>query len=196
MDPSNAIVLSPLVLVGRLILGGFLLPSALGKFRDLAGFIQGTIEYQILPERTVRPFAALLPWAELALALMLLLGVALPLAGAATALLLICFIVAVAINLRRGRQIACNCHGVAGTKLISWGTVARNLLLVLLTLPLLSADMGGWSTRWRADLTLLSTPAGLIPIVLLLAFGFIIIPLIEWTVDLQMRAAQLRKRLR
>lgn len=194
MDEANIGVIDTLALVARLILGGFLLPSALGKLRDRSGFVQGTIDYQILPEPIARRFALVLPWVELVLALALLAGVALPLTGAATALLLLSFIVAVTINLQRGRAIACHCHGITGTKTISWGTIARNVLLLLLTLPLIDGalDLSRLAPRWRTDLMLLITPAPL----LLLAFGCVTIPLVEWAVDIQLRMAQLRGRMR
>lgn len=197
LEPPS--VAATLVLVARLVLSGFFLPSAIGKLRDLPGFIQGTIDYRVLPEQAARRFALVLPWAELALALALLGGVALPLAGAASLLLLLCFIAAVTINLRRGRQIACNCHGVAGTRTISWGTVARNLLLVLLTLPLIglapaSLELTSWIAQWQADLRLLSTLSAALVVGLLLAFCAVTIQLIEWAVDLQMRIARLRSR--
>src|SRR5690242_19945467 len=112
MDVSDPSVEVTLILVARLCLGLFFLPSALGKLTNRRGFVQGTLDYQLLPERAARIFAAVLPWVELVLALALILGVALPLAGLATALLLLCFIAAVLANLRRGREIECNCYGI------------------------------------------------------------------------------------
>ena len=197
---SNVATITALVLAARLVLAGFFLPSALGKFRDRAGFVRGTLDYAVLPEALARTFAAVLPPLELALALALLAGIALPVTALMLALLLLCFIVAVAINLRRGRAISCNCHGIAATRTISWGTIARNSMLLLLTLPLilgapLALSVNGWIAQWRADRTLLTTFATALPILLLLAWSYMVIQLVEWATDLQMRLRQLRTRL-
>ena len=186
-----------LVLVLRFFLGGFLLSSALGKLRDRRVFAQGVRAYQILPEWAVGLAGYGLPWGELMLALALLLGVALPLAGAAVALLLLVFIGAVVVNLRRGRAIACNCHGIAGTKTIGWGTVARNALLasaalmVALLAPWISTP-NGLLSHWPA----LLAPGAFAVLGLLLAWCFVVVALVEWSVDSVVRITSLRESMR
>ncbi|NOK58401.1 MAG: DoxX family membrane protein [Chloroflexi bacterium AL-W] len=108
-----------LVFVVRWYLGICFLTSALGKLTDLTSFVQGTLDYRVLPGSVAKMFALALPWLELGLTALLLTGIALPVAGWVLAGLLGCFIVAVTMNLRRGRAIACNCHGIAGTRTIS-----------------------------------------------------------------------------
>src|SRR5262245_52593328 len=109
MTSSSLPVEAFIVLVARLSLGIFFLPSALGKLANRHSFIRGVVAYQILPKRIARIFGLVLPWIELVLALALIGGVALFITGLATACLLVCFITAITINLRRGREIACNC---------------------------------------------------------------------------------------
>lgn len=190
-----------IVLVARCFLGGFLLLSALGKLRDLRGFIRGTIAYKILPEPVARACGYVLPWAELLLALALLAGVALPIAGLLIVGLLGTFSLAISINLHRGRQIACHCHGLAGTQTISWGAVARNLLLMLIagSLALLAPhalEFERWQDLWRADLSLLSTGVASVLLALLLAFCFVVLQLAEWTMHIYVQFARLKEQVR
>ena len=161
--------------------------------------MQGTLDYQLLPERAARIFAVVLPWLELAVASALIFDVALPIAGLVASLLLICFTIAVIANLRRGREVACSCYGIIGTKTIGWGTVARNFLLLLPAALLAglassAAELDQWLALWRADLAVFSSPASLILLLLLVAFCFVSIQLVEWAVDIVVRGARLTAR--
>lgn len=183
------------LVVARLCLVFFFLPAALGKVVHQRDFVQGTIDYRVLPTRVATYVAFTLPWIELGLALSLLGGVALPLTGALTAVLLLCFIAAVTVNLYRGRRVTCNCYGIAGTAMIGWGTVARNLLLVLLAVSVtgLSLRMSGpvFSPTWPVDRLVVSSFNMGISMVLLLCFCLVTIYLVEWAVDMYYRTTQL-----
>ena len=185
-----------IVLVARLCLGFFLFPSALGKLTNQRGFIQGMVDYQILPERTAKVFGLILPWIELGLALALILGIALPIAATVASLLLMSFTAAVTINLQRGHEIMCNCYGIAGTKTISWGTVVRNVLLLLLAAVVVSlapqnVALAPWLPLWGPDFFSISSIEAAILITLLLLFCFVVIYLSEWAVDIYYRISHL-----
>ena len=72
-----------------------------------------------------------LPWVELGLASMLVIGVARPLAGAATAVLLAAFTTLIALRLREGIRPPCACFGGRSSRPIGARTVARNAGLFL-----------------------------------------------------------------
>lgn len=198
MEASGEFAGTAIALVARLYLGLFFLQSALGKIANLGRFIQGAVEYRVVPERVARVLGALLPWGELGLAGALLIGLALPLTGIVAALLLLCFTAAIAINLRRGRAIRCHCYGIADPPTIGWGTVGRNLLLLLLavatTLAPPAAGAGWWLPRWDTDRLLLTSGGTALPLLLLLAFCITGILLLEWTIDIHSRVSQLRQR--
>ncbi len=184
------------LLAGRLCLGLFFLISAVGKITHQRNFIAGVVNYRILPVRAARVFGYALPWIECGLALALLLGIALPLTGPATAVLLIAFILAVAVNLRRGHLIECNCHGIAGTKTISGGTLMRNGLLLLLACAVSVTDLhmrgaGLRSSSSSGIRSLLSSGTEALVVLFLIAFGFITISLLEWATDITMRISRL-----
>ncbi len=198
MNELHTPVHTVLVLVARLCLAFFFCPSAFGKLTNHNSFINGVIDYQILPEHSARVLGFILPWIELGLAVALIFGVALPAAGLLTSLLLICFIIAVTINLRRGRTINCNCYGIANTTTISWGTVVRNLLLLLLAIvvAVLSPQALGLNrglTLWRTDLTVMSSIASATLVMLLLSFCIVAIQLVEWAVDIYFRISKFNR---
>ncbi len=117
----------------RLLLVMILLPSGWGKIRNLSGFRNGVSNYQILPSSLI-PFATIaIPFSEILLGILIFTGIGHGLPAYATSILFLIFIVAISINLRKGRDIACACSGVSEKQRISWGLVARNIILVIIT---------------------------------------------------------------
>lgn len=164
---------------------------------NLRGFVLGTIEYHLLPEPLARGVGHTLPWIELLLSVALICGIALSIAGLISALLLATYIAAVAVNLHRGRLIECNCHGIAGTKTISQGTIIRNTLLLLLagtvTVIAVSAPKPSlWLISRENDYTALTSGKAIIILLLLLSFCFVTISLSEWVADLTARARRIK----
>ena len=129
--------LSIYLTISRSLLAVVLLTSSLPKLRATSSFA-GTVQaYHLLPSRWVRPFALSLPWLELALGLLLLLGWHTRIAALTSAALLLVFLAAMGINLARGRKdLDCGCAGKKHAQKIGWQTMARNSLLGLLCLPL------------------------------------------------------------
>ena len=70
--------------------------------------------YDVLPAAGVELVAALLPWVELALGVLLLLGVGTRLAAMASVALLLVFIAGVTQAWARGLSIDCGCFGGGG----------------------------------------------------------------------------------
>ena len=101
--------------------------------------------YRLLPDGMVNPVAAVLPWAELALGLGLLLSPVMPVLGRGADLVggavLLLFGWAMAVNLRRGRgHIDCGCGHAELRQPLSWMLVIRNIALAL---PLLALAVSG-----------------------------------------------------
>lgn len=116
--------------------------AAASKWRDVAGFRRTLEAYRLLPGFAVTPVAALVPWCEGLLAAGLLLPPLWASFGVLAQLLVLTYAVAIGINLGRGRDdIACGCLGRAGFGLSPWMMV-RNLVLVLVALPLLLPSSG------------------------------------------------------
>ena len=96
--------------------------------------------YRLLPRFVVLPAAALLPPAEMILAILLLSGQFQPWPAFAAMALLMLFAAAMAINLRRGRDhIDCGCGETFLRQTLNGALVARNCVLAVLLVPSLAA---------------------------------------------------------
>lgn len=139
-------VLPHVAFAAQLALGAVFLLSALPKLRRPRAFARDVAAYGILPPSAARVFALAVVPLELFLAFAFLTGwlvvAALPLATA----LLLAFLIAVGINLQRGRRIPCGCFGEASER-ISPRAVARLLLLLAVALLLAAARSTGSDVR-------------------------------------------------
>ncbi|MCU7825345.1 DoxX family membrane protein [Kitasatospora sp. DSM 101779] len=88
--------------------------AGLAKVADPAEAAQAVRAYEILPESLVKPVGYGLPFLELALALLLLIGLGTRLVAAVSALLLLTFIAGIASAWARGISIDCGCFGGGG----------------------------------------------------------------------------------
>lgn len=121
----------------RLILALIFFGSALSKLRDLATFVQGVLNYEILPRGTAHVFGLLLPYVELGTAILLLSGFFPVVAAGLALLLLISFAIAIGINADRGRSIPCHCFGAIQSSRIGWHSLLRDVILLPLAAWLL-----------------------------------------------------------
>ena len=78
----------------------------------------------------------LVPWVELVLGALLVVGVVRPLVAIATAVLLAAFTALLSARLARGERPPCACFGRLSTRPISWWSVARNLVLIALAVTI------------------------------------------------------------
>jgi|SRR5208282_2509354 len=107
--------------------------SAAIKFADFGEFRAAVENYRIVPRAFEASVAAIVPIAELAGAV----GIVIPRtrdAAAATLLILVAvFTVAIVVNLMRGRlHVDCGCFGPALRQPLSWWLPARNAILMAL----------------------------------------------------------------
>ncbi len=101
-------------LAARLILGIVLIVAGAGKVTNLPGSIQATAAYQILPYDLAKLVGNILPFAEIGLGLLLVVGLFTRVAGALGALMMLAFIIAIASVWARGINIDCGCFGGGG----------------------------------------------------------------------------------
>lgn len=98
----------------RLVLGtAFLIAGAL-KVVDAQSSVTAVRAYRLLPASLATIVGWGLPFAEIALGLLLLGGIATRVVAAASAILLVVFIAAVASAAARGLSIDCGCFGGGG----------------------------------------------------------------------------------
>jgi len=147
---------SVLLLIARLLLGGFFGVAGVAKLADRTGSRRALVAFGV-PTRLATPFGVLLPLAELSVAAALI-PVSTAVYGAASALaLVLIFLVAIGSNLARGRRPDCHCFGQLHSEPVSWRTVARNGVLGAIAAFVVAA---GWSgpgpsvVAWLVPLTM------------------------------------------
>ena len=73
-------------------MGGTLVVFGAGKLPDLAGCVEIVINYQVLPESLAVPYGYILPWAEVIVGLLLILGLGLKFVAPVAILIIASFI--------------------------------------------------------------------------------------------------------
>ncbi len=117
----------------RLALGAVFLWAGLEKAFDRQESILAVDGYDVLPERLVEPVAVLLPWVEIGVAALLILGLFVRFAGIATAVLSGVFIVGLVQAKVRGLDISCGCFGGGGVGGggVTWWDIVRDIPILL-----------------------------------------------------------------
>jgi hypothetical protein len=120
----------------QLGLGVVFTAAALPKLRHPAAFARTVAGYRVLPRPSTTVFVLAAIASESFLAVAFPTGWAIPVALPLAAALLAIFAVAVAINLRRGRRIACGCFGgesesLSGRSLARLATLLGGVVLLV-----------------------------------------------------------------
>jgi len=134
--------------LGRLILAGVLLWAGGAKLGDLGGSVRAVNAYQLAPYE--------MPFVEVALGLLLLVGLATRVVAAVTGALLVVFIAGIASAWARGLNIDCGCFGgggelAAGAEPSYGWEITRDVALLaiaaaLVVWPRSALSVDGWVT--------------------------------------------------
>jgi uncharacterized membrane protein YphA (DoxX/SURF4 family) len=117
----------------RIALGAVFVYAAWVKLITPWQLFAGAIgDYKILPQWAVIPLARSLPWAELAIGLLLIAGFLLRSAATACSLLLLVFFSLMVRAYVTHQEISCGCFGPG--ELISWRTLLRDGTLLAASL--------------------------------------------------------------
>jgi uncharacterized membrane protein YphA (DoxX/SURF4 family) len=123
-----------LTLLARLILGGVLIAAGALKVGNLQKSAMAVRAYELLPVWMANLFGYVLPWIEIGIGLLLVLGALVKINGLLGALIMLAFIIAIAQAWARGLSIDCGCFGDGGavdpedTKYLS--TIIRDIGLL------------------------------------------------------------------
>jgi protein-disulfide isomerase/uncharacterized membrane protein YphA (DoxX/SURF4 family) len=142
----------------RLLLGGLWVFAGVQKIADPAASLRAVRGYQLLPESLVVVVGYGLPFLEVALGVLLVVGFGTRVMAAASVLLLIVFIVAIGSAWARGLRIECGCFGGGG---LSDDPTRGYVTDILRDLGLGAASaflLLGPSTRLSVDAALASRP--------------------------------------
>jgi uncharacterized membrane protein YphA (DoxX/SURF4 family) len=149
--------------LARLALATVWLVAGVLKLGDLAGSGRAVAAYRLLPPEMARAAGAALPFVELALGVLLLLGLATRLVAAVSAVLLAVYVGGIASVWARGLSIDCGCFSSGGQlatgrhPAYGW-EIARDVALLLVAVFLarwprtrfgidgwLAGPAGGWT---------------------------------------------------
>jgi uncharacterized membrane protein YphA (DoxX/SURF4 family) len=125
MDLSKDKVLKIAGVLLRVALGGIFLYAGYVKLRDpWQLFAAGIRDYEILPAWVADWIARTLPWFELLIGLLLVVGRFLRISTVSTSCLLLVFFSLMVRAFAQGKEINCGCFGP--NELISWKTLLRD----------------------------------------------------------------------
>jgi uncharacterized membrane protein YphA (DoxX/SURF4 family) len=105
-----------LATAARLIVGGVWIAAGALKVGDLTASGRSVVAYRILPYDASMSLGAVLPFLELALGVLLVLGLATRIAAAASVVLFAVYIGGIASVWARGLSIDCGCFGTGGAR--------------------------------------------------------------------------------
>jgi putative oxidoreductase len=128
----------------RLYLGGLFLVACAHKIRHPTSFAIDVATYQLLPLGTVNLFALTVPWTELVVGAMLVLGVRVRAAALVVSGLMVSFMLALGWALWLHLDMSCGCfasQAAAESDPISWHTLVRDAVWLLLGLYVTGFDL-------------------------------------------------------
>ncbi len=121
--------------LARLILAAVFLSAGLRKLPDRRHFFFVVLAFRVLPRSLARVYAFSLPWLEVVMGLMLLLGAMSQLAASVGVLLLVSFTTAIGLNVARERtNLDCGCFGSQKRGRIGATILVRNVILLVLAI--------------------------------------------------------------
>jgi len=104
-----------LTLLARLILGGVLIVAGALKVGNLQKSAMAVRAYEMLPIWLANLFGYVLPWIEIGIGSLIVVGALVKINGLLGALIMLAFIIAIAQAWARGLSIDCGCFGGGGS---------------------------------------------------------------------------------
>ena len=101
-------------LISRLVLGGVLLAAGLLKYQHLDKSQMAVRAYELLPIAIANVIGIVLPFLEIGMGLLLILGAGTRIVGLAGAVLMFIFVIGISQAWARGLSIDCGCFGGGG----------------------------------------------------------------------------------
>lgn len=115
----------------RVLVGGVFVVAAADKLGNPEPFAQAIANYRLLPLQLVNGVAIVLPWVELMVGLMLLVGIRVRAAATVAVALLVIFTAALLSALVRGLDISCGCFSQTAAERLGWGRVVEDVALLM-----------------------------------------------------------------
>ncbi len=120
-----------LIVVFRLAVGITFLVAAAAKLSDGSAFVDDVIAYDLLPETLAEVFGTVLPWIEIAVGSLLIVGFRMRLVAGVAALISLSLVIANGVVLYRGLELTCGCFGDLAALETRDAIIIDSVLLIL-----------------------------------------------------------------
>ena len=97
--------------VFRSAIGIVFIVSSVGKISEGSAFVEDVSKYQLLPDGMAEAYATALPWVEITIGILLIVGFSSRFYASIALLTSLSFIVANSVVLNRGLNLTCGCFG-------------------------------------------------------------------------------------
>lgn len=114
--------------------------SGTSKLIDRTAFLTTLRSLTFLPQYLITIVYNLLPWIEFGLGVFIVMGALVVYAAILSLLMLAVFTIVMIVAMQKGLNVPCSCFGQFSRRPISKGTILRNLILILLLVPLIIAQ--------------------------------------------------------
>jgi uncharacterized membrane protein YphA (DoxX/SURF4 family) len=135
--PSSLKIHHIISIIIRFILGAIFIAAGIPKILDVASFASVVYNYHLLPDIFINIFAITLPWLEVIIGGLLIMGIWMPGTVIIYNLLMIAFIGALTFNTIRGLDISCGCFSTEPGDIIDMGTIFRDIIILSASMYLL-----------------------------------------------------------
>ena len=119
------------IVVFRLAVGITFLVAAAAKLSDGSAFVDDVIDYDLLPEALAEVFATVLPWIEIAVGSLLIVGFKMRWVAGVAALISLSLVIANGLVLYRGLDLPCGCFGDLAALETRDAIIIDSVLLIL-----------------------------------------------------------------
>lgn len=160
--PNNRTVKQWILLVLRVVLGIIFIVSSLSKLSDPIAFVDVVVGYELLPEGLARAYGYVLPWTELIVGIMLVIGLFSRVAASLSLALAVSFIVANIYALTRPDagcgETYCGCFGetlpMSSTQSLILDWVMLGIAIPLIIFPQRLLNIWKWISCSGGDVGL------------------------------------------
>jgi uncharacterized membrane protein YphA (DoxX/SURF4 family) len=119
------------IVVFRLAVGITLMVAAAGKLVESSAFVDDVIEYDLLPEALAEVYATVLPWIEIGVGLLLIVGFKMRWVAGVAVLISLSLVIANGVVLYRGQELSCGCFGDLAALETRDAIIIDSVLLIL-----------------------------------------------------------------
>ena len=117
--------------VCRLAVGITFVVSGAGKLFEGSAFVDDVLKYELLPDTLAQVYGTALPWVEVIVGALLILGLASRLAAGIGMLTALSLVIANSVVLYRGLNLACGCFGDLAVLQTRQAIIIDSVLLIL-----------------------------------------------------------------